>query len=118
MTEQQDPLRHSVVDLISIIFLRLGMSGLDLSNLARAMSEQATRDVITESIGSEYFPVIVMEWVSQMALVELSDRFDDLNLVADQILQGEPRFYIIEVSSSNVFISRTYHRPEPSTPYK
>jgi hypothetical protein len=93
VTELQDPLRHSLVDLISKIFLHLGMSGLDnmngsdLSNLAWAMSKQATGDVITESIGAEYAPVIVMEWVLQMALLGLSDRFDDLNSAADHILQ-------------------------------
>lgn len=93
VTELQDPLRHSVVDLISKIFLRLGMSGLvntngsDLSNLAWALSKQATGDVITESIGAEYPPVIVMEWVLQIALVGLSDRSDDLNSAADRILQ-------------------------------
>jgi hypothetical protein len=93
VTELQDPLRHSVVDLISKIILRLGMSGLnnmngsDLSNLAWAMSKQATGDVITESIGADYPPVIVMEWVLKMALMGLSDRFDDLNSAADHILQ-------------------------------
>jgi hypothetical protein len=93
VTELQDPLRFSLVDLISKIFLRLGVRGLDnmngsdLSNLAWAMSKQAAGDVVTENIGVDYPPAIVMEWVSQMALMGLSDRFDDLNSAADHILQ-------------------------------
>jgi hypothetical protein len=53
------------------------------------MSKQATGDVITESIGAEYRPVILRKWVFQLALMglSLSDRFDDLNSAADHILQ-------------------------------
>jgi hypothetical protein len=93
VTELQDALRHSVVDLISKIFLRLGMSGLDnlngsdLSNLAWAMSRHVREDVISASVGPDHPAVIVMEWVSQKSLMGVSDRFNNLSSAADHILQ-------------------------------
>jgi len=82
VTELGDPLRHSIVDLISTLFYRIGMNGMsdlngaDLSNLAWAIAKHATEDDMLIASASKFPPMLLMEWISQKSMVGMSNQFD------------------------------------------